>query len=279
MRPLALIGAAALLSGCGASSVGNLEPRRDAIPVLAYRGDVKTEVLERHLELLDDAEYDTIGLDKLIGHLRGERVSLPPRPFVLTFDGGRASTLDAEETLERHGYKATLFTDVGRVAAGDRRYLGWDELTGLRRFDVQLQSGTGNHVMRWGPGPGDVGSFYAYRGHEEVVGGWRERVFGDISWAERQLARRGFRPVAIAPPGGNYGQAGTNDPEIPRLLLQRLRLSFALVFTLDRPPLAVRGAGTMRPIGRLDMTAPGAERRLRELVREAPSSATDTVPR
>jgi hypothetical protein len=275
MRPLALAACCMLFAGCGELSAADRAdwapgaPRRDAIPILAYRGDVDPESFERHMALLDHAGYQTIGLDALVRHLRGEPVSLPPRPFVLTFDDGRASVRDADQTLERYEYEAALFVDVGRVAAGDRRYLGWDELSRLERWDVQLQSGTGNHVMRWGAGRGDVGSFYTYRGADEVLGGWRERVFGDISWAERQLARRGFRPLAIAPPGGNYGQAGTNDPEIPRLLLGRLQLSFRLVFTFDRPALAVRGAGTQRSIGRLDMTAEGAERRLLALTRAA----------
>ena len=261
-----------LLAGCGEVSATDREARRDSIPVLAYRGDVEPQAFARHMALIDHAGYDTIGLDPLVRHLRGERVALPPRPFVLTFDDGRASVRDLDETVAAHGFEAALFVDVGRVAAGDARFLGWEALNGLQgsgRWDVQVQSGTGNHVMRWGPGRSDVGSFYAYRGTEEVLGGWRERVFGDISWAERQIAHRvkGYRPRAIAPPAGNYGQAGTNDPEIPRLLLGRLQLSFPLVFTLDRPPLAVRGAGTARSVGRLDMTAEGAERRLLALLR------------
>jgi hypothetical protein len=275
MRPLALAAGCVLLAGCGGLSAADRAgwapgpPRRDAIPILAYRGDVDLQSFERHMALLEHAGYDTIGLEPLLRHLRGEPVALPPRPFVLTFDGGLESVRDADQLLHRYDYRAALFVDVGRVAAGDRRYLAWDDLSRLARWDVQVQSGSGNHVMRWGPGRGDVGSFYAYRGADEVLGGWRERVFGDFSWAERQLARRvdGYRPLAVAPPGGNYGQTGTNDPEIPRLLLGRLQRSFPLVLTFDRPALALRGAGTEHPLGRLDMTAGGAERRLVELVR------------
>jgi hypothetical protein len=267
VRLLVAVACCALLAGCGATPAA---PRRDAIPVLVYRGEVEPRAFARHMALLADAGYDTIGLDAFIRYLRGDRVALPPRPFVLTFDDGRASLPDA--TVRGHGFEATVFVDVGRVAAGDARYLGWDALGELQRsgrWDVQLQSGTGNHIMQWGPGRGDVGSFYAYRGADEVLGGWRERVFGDLAWAERQLAMRigGYRPLAIAPPGGNFGQAGTNDPDIPRVLLPRLQQSFATVFTLDGPALAVRGAGTARPLGRLDMSADGAETRLQALLR------------
>ena len=54
------------------------------------------------------------------------------------------------------------------------------------------------------------------QGNDEVLGGWRERVFGDISKFERVLARRvpGYTLLAFSPPHGNYGQASTNDPAI-----------------------------------------------------------------
>jgi hypothetical protein len=93
---------------------------------------------------------------------------------------------------------------------------------------VQLQSGTGNRRIRYGPAPQDVGAFYAYRGAEEVL--------------------------AFAPPYGNYGQAGTNDPRIPRELLTRLLDSFDVVFTQDRSGLASPGAGKTRLVGRIEIT-------------------------
>ena len=56
----------------------------------------------------------------------------------------------------------------------------------------------------------------------------------------------GYRPLAFAPPYGNYGQAGTNDPRIPRALLERLLLSFAVVFTQDRSGFAKAGDGKLK---------------------------------
>jgi hypothetical protein len=91
-------------------------------------------------------------------------------------------------------------------------------------------------------------------------------VFGDLSWGERMLKfrLRGYQPLAIAPAYGNYGQIGTNDPRIPRLLLPRLLRAFPLVFVQDRSPFAVRGAGTSSPVGRLQVTN---ERDLQALLR------------
>ena len=245
--------------------------RRAQIPVLAYRGDAVDPVaFAREMTLLHSAGYRTISLATLIDYLRGRPVALPPRPFVLTFDDGRLDAWRASDaTLRRLGFRAALFIDAGRVDKGDPAYLRWSELDALQRsgdWEIQLEAGTGKHLMRWGPSARDVGSFYTYRGTDEVVFGWRERVFGDLAWGERMLKYRihGYEPLAFAPAYGNYGQLGTNDPRIPRLLLPRLLGSFPLVFVQDRSPFAARGAGTSSPVGRLQVTS---ERDLQALLR------------
>jgi hypothetical protein len=102
-----------------------------------------------------------------------------------------------------------------------------------------------------------------------VLGGWRERVFSDVTYGEDQLVAHvsGYRPLAIAPPFGNYGQAGTNDRRIPRLLIERLLLSFRLVFVQDRSALATPGA--RNPLGRFEVTRATTEADLRRLLRVA----------
>jgi hypothetical protein len=143
---------------------------------------------------------------------------------------------------------------------------------------VQLQAGNAGGLIKYGPDDDDVGPFNAYRGSEEVLGGWRERVFGDISYGEEQLAHHveGYRPLAFAPPYGNYGQAGTNDPRIPRALLERLLLSFAVVFTQDRSGFAKAGASN--PIGRIDVTPDVDAARLRALLAPAPDPVPTASP-
>ena len=245
-------------------------PARTGVNVLLYRG-VSPDAFARQMALLDQAGYETIALDELVRFVGERDVALPPRPFVLTFDGGRLDTWrQSDSVLREHGFSAALFVDVGRIEAQDPAYLTWDELDKLQdsgRWDVQLQSGTADHEIRYGPDPDDVGPFYAYRGTEEVLGGWRERTFSDITYGEEQLAHHveGYRPLAFAPPGGNYGQAGTNDPRIPRLLRARLELSFDLVFTQDRPGLARPGAPN--PLGRFEVTRATTEADLRRLLR------------
>jgi Polysaccharide deacetylase len=253
-----------------------LPPDRSSVPVLLYDG-VAPDDLARQLVLLDHAGYTTITLDRLVRFVGGERVSLPPHPLLLTFDGGRRDSWTGSDGILRElGMNAVLFVDVGRVEEEDPEYLTWDELNALERsgrWDVQLQSGTGNRRIRYGPAPGDVGPFYAYRGAEEVLGGWRERVFSDISYGEQQLSFhvRGYRPLAFAPPYGNYGQAGSNDRHIARELLARLLLSFKLVFTQDRSGFATPRAAN--PLGRIEITPDVTEPELHALLTDARRSS------
>jgi hypothetical protein len=97
-------------------------------------------------------------------------------------------------------------------------------------------------------------------------------VFWDITWGEEQLSFRvqGYRPLAFAPPYGNYGQAGTNDRRIPRELLARLYQSFEVVFTQDRPGWTSRGVGTAEPLGRFEITRDVTDEELYALLTSPP---------
>lgn len=252
----------AAATGCGDSLSARdrerwapLPPDRSAVPVLLYRG-VAAADFAHQMALLHHAGYETITLDELVRFVGRDQVDLPPRPLLLTFDGGDRDTwADSDATLRANDFNAVLFVDVGRVEEKDPDVLSWDELGELQdsgRWDVQLQSGTGGRqLIRYGDG---VGPFYAYRGSDEVLGGWRERVFSDVTYGEEQLEFHvpGYRPLAFAPPYGNYGQAGTNDPRIPRELLSRLLLSFKVVFVQDRSGFATPGAASV--LGRIEIT-------------------------
>jgi hypothetical protein len=270
MRWIVLMACCAALAACGGS--GPTGPRRSAIPVLVYR-DVGASDFAHQMGRLRRAGYDTITLATFIRFLRGEPVALPPRPVLLTFDDGRGKLSgDADRVLRDQDLNAVLFVDAGRVEARDPGFLRWEQLAALQRsgrWDVQLESGSGKFLMRYGPKREDIGPFYAYRGTEEVLGGWRERVFGDLWWGQQQLAFHvpGYRPLAVAPPYGNYGQVRTNDPEIPRLLLARLHDTFQVVFTQDRPAVTTRGTGTDGRIGRLEITREHGDRDLDRLLR------------
>jgi hypothetical protein len=242
---------------------------RSTVPVLVY-DRVPPDVFARHMTLFDHAGYEAISLDDFVRFVQREPVKLPPHPLLLTFADARLdSWAGSDAILRRLGFNAVLFAEVGPIEKHDPEVLTWDELDRLQqsgRWDVQLQSGTGDRLIRFGPGPDDVGPFYAYRGSDEVLGGWRERVFSDITYGEQQLAHhvRGYRPLAFAPPFGNYGQVRTNDRHIPRELLARALLSFDVVFTQDRSGFAKPGA--KNPLGRIEVTREVTDEQLKTLL-------------
>ena len=244
-------------------------PDRATVPVLVY-DRVAADDFARQVTLLDHAGYQTISLEQFVRFVRSKPVDLPPHPFLLTFADARLDTWTGSEAiLRRLGFSAVLFVEIGPIERSDPEVLTWKELDRLQqsgRWDVQFRSGTGDRLIRFGPGADDVGPFYAYRGSEEVLGGWRERVFSDITYGEQQLAHnvRGYRPLAFAPPYGNYGQVGTNDRRIPRELLARALLSFDVVFTQDRSGFAAPGA--RNPLGRFVVTADVSDAELREML-------------
>jgi len=211
-------------------------PSRAAVPVLLYHGvaprrDFSNRVDSQYgiaprdfatqMALLRHAGYRTITLETFVRFVDGDRVRLPAHPLLLTFDDARAdSWTGADAVLRELGWSAVMFVDVGAVDRGDAEYLTWPELSRMERsgrWELQLHAGRGHQQMRYGPGADDVGPFYAYRRHGESIAGWRRRVFSDITWGERQLADHvpGYRPLAFAPPYGNYGRDSTNDPRIP----------------------------------------------------------------
>ena len=238
------------------------------------------QAFARQMVLIEHAGYETITLGQFVRFIRGDEVSLPPRPLLLTFDGGRAdSWTGTDAILRKLGFTAAIFVDLGRVDAKDHReYLTWKELEAIQRsgrWEVQLQAGTGGHEIQYGPAPEDVGPFYAYRGSDERIDGWRERVFSDITWGEEQLATHlpAYRALAFAPPYGNYGQAGTNDPRIPRLLLARLLDSFEVVFTQDRNGFGSPRSAKAQPYGRIEIGPKVSEEELRNSLEQRVDAA------
>ena len=140
---------------------------------------------------------------------------------------------------------------------GDPEHLTWPELETMQRsgrWELQLHSGEGHQQIQYGPAPDDVGPFYAFELEGEGFDGWRERVFGDITWGQGLLSTNipSYRPRAFAPPYGSYGQDGTNDPRIPEELLPWLADRYGIVFTQDQSIFTTPRQA--QPLGRLQVT-------------------------
>ena len=248
-----------------------LAPDRSAVPVLLYHGvgpesgfsneddaayGVGFEDFAKQMTLIAHAGYRTIDLETFLRFVQEQPVELPPRPLLLTFDDARAdSWTGADGILEKLGFNAVMFVDVGRVDGGDPEYLTWDEIATMTsdRWELQLHSGEGHRQLQYGPGPDDFGPYYAYEEEGEDFDNWRERVRSDIEWGHETLAEHvpSYEPLAFAPPYGSYGQDGTNDPRIPDDLLGWLTGRYEVVFTQDVNARAAPGSG--QPLGRIQV--------------------------
>jgi peptidoglycan/xylan/chitin deacetylase (PgdA/CDA1 family) len=249
-----------------------LPPDRSAVPVLLYHGigpesdfsnaadasyGIEVDDFATQMTMIAHAGYQTIDLQTFLRFVQGDTVDLPPRPLLLTFDDARAdSWTGGDGILEKLGFEAVMFVDVGRVDDGDSEYLTWQELETVQasgRWQLQLHSGHGHQQIQYGPGPDDFGPYYAYERQDEDFEGWRQRVRSDIDWGQNTLADNvgAYRPLAFAPPYGSYGQDGTNDPRIPEDLLGWLTERYNAVFTQDRNARAHRGSG--QPLGRIQV--------------------------
>ena len=250
-----------------------LPPDRSTIPVLLYHGigpesnfsnsgdapyGVDVQAFATQMTEIRHAGYQTVPLQTFLDFVSGKPVDLPPRPLLLTFDDGRTdSWTGADGILRELHFNAVMFVDVGRVDHGGPEYLTWQELRTAQdsgRWELQLHSGHGHQMIRYGPEPDETGAYYAYEEPREDFDAWRQRVRSDIEWGQKTLAEQipAYRPLAFAPPYGNYGQDGTNDERIPGDLLGWLTQRYRAVFTQDRNALA--RSGSHQPLGRIQVT-------------------------
>jgi peptidoglycan/xylan/chitin deacetylase (PgdA/CDA1 family) len=285
---LLALAAALLVAGCGAGSKPAapvhvhltaaeraiwrpLPVTRAGIPVLAYHGigrrsdfanpadsayGITKYDFAKQMALLQAGGYHAITLEQFRAWQEGRRAALPAHPLLLTFDDSLTNSFDgADDVLRKLGWTAVMFVDVGHVAAGAPGYASWARLAAAQRsgrWELQLHAGRGHHNIAY-DAAGTTGPFYAYRAGREGIGDWWRRAVGDLEWGQAQLAAHvpGYKPLAFAPPYGNYGQVSTNDPLIPRRLGAWLRDRFGLVF-VQQPAAYARRGDTLVP--RLQIT-------------------------
>lgn len=224
--------------GGGVAAPGGAAP----VPVIAYAGvggpppSVTRLAFARQMEMLARAGYRTISIEQYERRRRGLPAALPPRPVLITVDGGSLDTFrDADRVLQRHGFRATIFPVASKVAAGDRSCLRWSELHEMDRtgrWDVQPGAFAGTTSVTVDPS-GRPGEPYAYRRFtasrgRETFADWQQRVTRDVFDARAAMVAQGFDPVAFSVPGGNYGQRGSNDARIAPWTRSLLRTQFGV---------------------------------------------------
>lgn len=237
---------------------------RGRVPVLVYHGveerptspfSTSRREFARQMAMLDELGFRTLSIETYVRWLAGERVRLPRKPVLVTFDDGRVDSFrGADAVLERHRFRATMFAVAGEAGERGGFYSTWDELADMRdsgRWDIQLHAGHGHHPVP--TGRRSEGAYYANRvwngpdaGLEEFAAA-RERIVGDILWGKQEMADNmpGFRPDAFAVPFGDFGQHETNDERIPRMLRPWLAHQFQAIFVQAAdPPFSRPGNAT-----------------------------------
>src|SRR5687768_2504245 len=130
-------------------------PDRATLPVLVYER-VPADAFARHMTLLAHAGYETISLADFVRFVHREPVELPPRPLLLTFADARLDSWAGSDAILRHlGFNAVLFAAIGPIEEHRAEVLTWEELEAAERtgrWEVQFGSGTGDRLIRFGPG-------------------------------------------------------------------------------------------------------------------------------
>lgn len=123
---------------------------RPYLPVFALHS-VERGDFERKLAYLRDNDYRTIGLDEVVGWMRG-RVTPAPRSVALTIDDGRVTTWSvAYPLLKKYGFTATAFIVPGYVPEGDPRPTLEDVWAGRADDDAWSEDETEDRcsIMNW----------------------------------------------------------------------------------------------------------------------------------
>jgi hypothetical protein len=230
------------------------------VPVLVWQGVSDTpdgvstgrRAFARQLALLNHLGYTAISTAQWAA-FRAGRATLPPKPILLTIDGGRLDAYrGADRQLARAGMRAAMFVTTAAVEHGDDADLRWSELHRMvasGRWDVEPRGHAGAVKLTVAP-DGTQAPFYAARRYtrsqgRETLPGWESRVSEDLFAARDRFAAQGLEPHAFAVPFSDYGQTAGNDPAIPGLLSGLLTRQFGSFFVQDRrdPSFTTPGRG------------------------------------
>ncbi|OLN32285.1 polysaccharide deacetylase family protein [Desulfosporosinus metallidurans] len=123
-----------------------------AVPILYYHSvmlEVGNEIrmppdqFEAQMAYLKDKGYQSVSLDQLYqAQYRGG--TLPPKPFVITFDDGYADNYTtAFPILKKYGFTATIFMVSSYINGED--FMSWPQLKELAANGWDIEGHTVNH--------------------------------------------------------------------------------------------------------------------------------------
>ena len=245
-----------------------LEDYADVIPVINFhvvstRPGPYTVTPARFAEemaVLASAGVHTVRLAQIEALIRGERVPLPSKPVMLTFDDGPVSDYTTiDPILAEHGFTAVGFLITGQIVGPGRPsyYLNTDELKALARSGrwefgghTSAQHRNATILGDSDPKPALINRLRLPNGTEETLDQWRQRVRVDLS-ASQVFFRRilGYSATSFAFPFG-ASDGPTNDPAIPGQLDQLLKgAGYRIAFNAEDVEDAGPGSQAPAPVG------------------------------
>ena len=229
-----------------------------AVPVLMYRGinatgdrwSVTQQQFATQMAMLKRANFQPISIDEYATFLHGDRSSLPVRPILITFDGGR---WDSYARRRRGARQLRLPRDDGGGGRPGRPRRLLPRLEGPAR-DARLRPlghrarGGAERRQRRRPARSARVPFYANlrvtsKGRHESFAAYKRRATADVQFGISLLHNqlRGWRPVAMAPPSGNYGQLDSNDARVGAFMSDYLRSRFEVLLLQGPPVYSIAG--------------------------------------
>jgi len=136
---------------------------------------VSPEQFAEHMNYLESNGFRVVPLKELLEAVAHHR-DPPARSVAITFDDAYPSVLgNALPVLEYHGWPFTVFVSTEAIDRGTPAYLDWDQLRELEKHRGTI----GNHSYQHG--------HLLAREADETESEWRERIRGDIRFAQARL--------------------------------------------------------------------------------------------
>jgi len=154
---------------------------------------VSPEDFDKHLNYLEDNNFQVWPLTKVIAHLKNN-LEIPDKCVVITMDDGYKSVYtEAWPRLKKRGWPLTIFVSPKFIAKNRWPYMTWDELRTLHQEGVTIanHSQKHHHLIRRKTG--------------ESLQQWQQRVESDIRVAQHNIKKEiGSVPDLFAYPFGEY---------------------------------------------------------------------------